>query len=178
MNIRASNSVLVSLLFMVSCSVASDLDSKVWLEKHLSKSEELYCWIESDDDYFFVSRDKAWEVGKVKTGYLIKVSSNSDAPLGYTAGWRFQDSNGGYVETQQSPSPISGGYLIVEDDTYSEQVEYHYLHLRSVTELTMTMELGKFDGSKKATEKPKTEEVGICKVKIVAKAGLEGGGDG
>jgi len=166
MSIRASNFALIGLLFTISCSVASDLASKAWLEKYLSNSEDLYCWIESGDNYFFVSRDKAWEVGKVKTGYLIKVSSDSDFPQGYTAGWRFQDSNSGYVETQKSPSPISGGYLKIGNDTYSEQVEYHYLNLESTTELTMTMELGRFNASKKATKNTKTEEVGTCKVTI------------
>jgi len=172
MKIKLRCLILMVLPLVSSCSNAEQLKSREWLSNNINADENLICQLESGDDLFFASMSDSFGADVVKTGYLIKVANKGERPVAYTAGWKFQDASGNYLERNIAPKMIRSGYIKMNGGMYAEYVELHYLYLKNVDELVVTMELGK------ATQddherKYDAEKIGPCRYKMDGE-GVEG----
>lgn len=159
-NMRYLHSVAVLALFG-SVALAGEVgELSEWVQGHLAPGEDVVCQKEVNGDYFFVVRSE----GRVKSGYLIDVTSSSGTPKTFVVSWRFQDEKENYVGLGTKPEVVATGYVGSGRRMYAEEVAYRDVFIKQAEELHVNIGLRKYVV---ASEAPSAGQLGDDELEIV-----------
>ena len=130
----------VVFLVIVSLVVKGD-GLNQWVNSHLSAGETLICKHVAESDLFFTAMSN----DRIKTGYMLDVTGNTETPKIFIISWRFQNEKGKHIGLKTKPEIVKQGYKRSGDTIYAEEVAYREVFLEKSDQLHVTIALNKFE---------------------------------